>query len=71
MKGCLWLNQLASPGIFNQFHKLIIKMYQIFIAAPLPRSVKKSIFAKLLDEPVDLLEKQVSPDKHSVDFLIC
>lgn len=66
-----WKNQPVSLGIFNRFQAFNLKRQSITIPLLLPHSVKEYIFSKLLDESVDLLKEQVSPDKHRIDFFIC
>ncbi len=63
MNGCgLRIIRGAGPRISSQLQEHIIEKNQIFITTPLSDSVQEFIFAKLLDEPFDLLEEQVFPD---------
>jgi len=64
-------SQPISPDILNRFQAINLERYKIIIPTLLLDSVQEYIFAILFDESVDLLEEQVSPDKHRVDFPIC
>ncbi len=69
--GRLRITHRIDPRISYQSQEQIIESHQIFITTLLSDSVKEYIFSKLLDKSVDLLEEQVSPDKHRIDLLIC
>lgn len=66
-----WINQSVSPDIINPFQALHMERYKKIIPALFSDSVKEFIFSKLLNESIDLLEEQVSPDKHRLDFFVC